>query len=47
MKSEDAADLAADMIAALAEPIDLDGTHVFATAAVGFAIAPTRWRYGR
>ena len=39
-ESEGAADLAADVIAALAEPIDLDGTHVFATASVGFAIAP-------
>jgi diguanylate cyclase (GGDEF)-like protein len=39
-ESEGAADLAADVIAALAEPIDLDGTHVFATASVGFAIGP-------
>ena len=39
-QSEGAADLAADVIAALAEPIDLDGTHVFATASVGFAIGP-------
>ncbi len=31
---------AADVIAALAEPIDLDGTRVFANASVGFAIAP-------
>jgi diguanylate cyclase (GGDEF)-like protein len=39
-KAEGAAELSADVIAALAEPIDLDGTRVFANASVGFAIAP-------
>ncbi len=35
-----AAELAADVIATLAEPVDIDGTRVFSTASVGFAIAP-------
>jgi diguanylate cyclase (GGDEF)-like protein len=39
-KAEGAAELSADVIAALAEPIDLDGTRVFANASVGFAIGP-------
>ncbi|MEO8420844.1 MAG: bifunctional diguanylate cyclase/phosphodiesterase [Hyphomicrobium sp.] len=40
LRTDSAAELAADVIATLAEPVDIDGTRVFAGASVGFAIAP-------
>jgi diguanylate cyclase (GGDEF)-like protein len=40
LEADGAAELAAQTVTALAEPVDIDGTRVFVTASVGYAIAP-------